>query len=46
MENVIQSIHHMAEKVTTIAANTEEISSQAAQINDMADELKQNVERL
>ena len=36
----------MNQKVTTIAANTEEISSQTTQIHDMALELKAKVEKM
>lgn len=46
IENVVSEINEMNQKVTTIAANTEEISSQTTQIHDMALELKAKVEKM
>lgn len=46
IENVVSEINAMNQKVTTIAANTEEISSQTTQIHDMALELKAKVEKM
>lgn len=46
IENLITAMQAMTEKVATIAANTEEISSQTAYVQDMTDGLKNDVEEL
>lgn len=43
---LIVKMEEMNERITTIAANTEEISAQTATVQDMANELKESVEEL
>lgn len=44
MESLIADINQMSGRVSTIASNTEEISSQSLSVQNMADELKHAVE--
>lgn len=46
IEELITDINEMNDKVSTIAANTEEISAQSLCVQDMADSLKEDVESL
>lgn len=46
IQNVIDYVNEMTEKVATIAANTEEISSQTMQLYEMAETLRDDVEEL
>lgn len=46
IENLITSMNAMTEKVSTIAANTEEISSQTVFVQEMTGKLKVDVEQL
>jgi len=44
--NLLGSIHAMTERVVTIAANTEEISSQTTYVQDLTGSLREDVEKL
>lgn len=44
--NLLGSIHAMTERVATIAANTEEISSQTTYVQDLTGSLREDVEKL
>ena len=46
IQNLIKSMNEMTEKVATIAANTEEISSQTTYVQEMTGNLRQDVEQL
>lgn len=46
IKKLVEDINKMTDKVATIAANTEEISSQTACVEDMADNLKRSVEEI
>lgn len=46
IKNLIESMNEMTEKVATIAANTEEISSQTTYVQKMTGNLRQDVEQL
>ena len=46
IKNLIESMNEMTEKVATIAANTEEISSQTTYVQEMTGNLRQDVEQL
>lgn len=46
IRNLIDSMNEMTEKVSTIAANTEEISSQTTYVQDMTSTLRDDVEQL
>ena len=46
IENLIDSMNEMTQKVSTIAANTEEISSQTMYVEKMTSDLKDDVENL
>ena len=46
IETVVDRVNAMTEKIMTIAANTEEISSQTTQLHDMAENLKKDVQNL
>lgn len=46
IKNIIDSMNEMTEEVATIAANTEEISSQTAHVQEMTTDLKEEVEHL
>lgn len=46
IENVVSRINAMAQKVATIAANTEEISSQTTQLHDTAEEICDRVKSM
>lgn len=46
IETVVDRVNSMTEKIMTIAANTEEISSQTTQLHDMAEHLKKDVQNL
>ena len=46
IQSVVEHINEMTEKVATIAANTEEISSQTTQLYEMAETIKEDVEQL
>lgn len=46
IETVVGRVNSMTEKIMTIAANTEEISSQTTQLHDMAQQLKTDVQKL
>lgn len=44
--STIGSIHAMTERVVTIAANTEEISSQTTYVQELTGSLREDVEKL
>ena len=46
IKNLIEHINEMTEKVATIAANTEEISSQTTYVQEMTGNLRDDVEQL
>ena len=46
IKNLIERINEMTEKVATIAANTEEISSQTTYVQEMTGNLRDDVEQL
>ena len=46
IENLIDSMNEMTQKVSTIAANTEQISSQTMYVEKMTSDLKDDVENL
>jgi len=46
IQSLFSDINEMTEKIATIAANTEEVSSQSICVQDMAEELKEEVESI
>ncbi len=46
IKDLIENINHMSDRVATIAANSQEISAQTANVQVMADDLKGSVEEI
>lgn len=46
IKQLIENINHMSERIATIAANSEEIAAQTANVQVMADDLRDDVEKI
>ncbi|MDE7312679.1 MAG: 4Fe-4S binding protein [Eubacterium sp.] len=46
IRDLIENINHMSDRIATIAANSEEIAAQTANVQVMADELRDDVEQI
>lgn len=46
IKDLIENINHMSDRIATIAANSEEIAAQTANVQVMADDLRDDVEKI
>ncbi len=46
IKTLIESINHMSDRIATIAANSEEIAAQTTNVQVMADDLKDEVQKI
>ena len=46
IKELIENINHMSYRIATIAANSEEIAAQTANVQVMADDLRDDVEQI
>ncbi len=46
IKELIENINHMSDRIATIAANSEEIAAQTANVQVMADDLRDDVEQI